>query len=101
VRVVYFIDEPRRRGLAYGTREGHPLTGEESFVIEQTEDGSVWLDIRLFWKPSTWYWRAAYPALAAMQAVYIKRYLKALVVAADAAASEGTAPSADTTPTES
>lgn len=95
VRVVYFIDEPRHRGLAYGTREGHPLTGEESFVIDQTDDGSVWLDIRLFWRPSTWYWRAAYPALVLLQRMYVKRYLKALVVAADAAPSNAVASTDD------
>ncbi|WP_224760424.1 DUF1990 family protein [Salinibacterium sp. ZJ450] len=94
VRVVFFVEEPHRRGLAYGTRDGHPLTGEESFVIDQTDDGSVWLDIRLFWRPSTWYWWAAYPGLVVLQRMYVKRYLKALVVAADAA------PPTDATPTD-
>ena len=27
--VVYTVDEPRRRGSAYGTLPGHPKTGEE------------------------------------------------------------------------
>ena len=29
-RVVYAIDEPRRRGFAYGTLAGHPESGEEA-----------------------------------------------------------------------
>ncbi|WP_167139413.1 DUF1990 domain-containing protein [Diaminobutyricimonas sp. TR449] len=81
VRVVSFIDEPGRQGMALGTRAGHPLSGEESFVVEETADGSVWLDIRLFWRPAAWYWWPAYPALRALQRLYVKRYLRALVAA--------------------
>lgn len=88
VRVVTFIDEPGRRGMAVGTREGHPLSGEESFVIEQTADGSVWLDLRLFWRPSAWYWWAAYPGLVAVQRMYVRRYLRALVAAPETTPAE-------------
>src|SRR3954470_10446637 len=31
-RVVYVVDEPRRKGFAYGTLPGHPESGEELFV---------------------------------------------------------------------
>src|SRR4051794_8053903 len=30
-RIVYVVDEPRRRGFAYGTLPDHPEQGEESF----------------------------------------------------------------------
>ena len=43
VRVVYVIDEPNRKGFAYGTLDGHPESGEESWIVDQTDDGSVWL----------------------------------------------------------
>ena len=33
--------------------DGHPESGEESWVVDQTEDGSVWLSIRVFSRPST------------------------------------------------
>ena len=32
-RVVYVIDEPNRRGFAYGTLPGHAETGEELFAV--------------------------------------------------------------------
>ncbi len=32
-RVVYVIDEPDRRGFAYGTLPGHPESGEELFAV--------------------------------------------------------------------
>jgi uncharacterized protein (UPF0548 family) len=40
-RVVYVVDEPRRRGFAYGTLAGHPESGEEAFVVEYGDDESV------------------------------------------------------------
>ena len=37
-RVVYTVDEPRRRGFAYGTLAGHPESGEEAFVVEHLDE---------------------------------------------------------------
>lgn len=77
-RVVYVIDEPKRKGFAYGTLAGHPECGEESFVVDQTDDGSVWLTIRTFSRPSRWFWWASYPVLRLLQGVYTRRYFRAL-----------------------
>ena len=78
VRVVYVVDEVDRVGFAYGTMAGHPESGEESFVVEKREDDSVWLTIRAFSRPSTWYYRVAWPVLRLQQARFTKRYLRAL-----------------------
>jgi uncharacterized protein (UPF0548 family) len=40
-RVVHVIDEPARRGFAYGTPPGHPERGEEGFVLCQHQDATV------------------------------------------------------------
>ncbi|MEO7348522.1 MAG: DUF1990 domain-containing protein [Terrimesophilobacter sp.] len=77
-RVIYVIDEPNRKGFAYGTLPGHPECGEESFIVDQTDDGSVWLTIRSFSKPSAWYWWALYPALRIVQALFTRRYFRSL-----------------------
>lgn len=77
-RVVYVIDEPKRKGFAYGTLAGHPERGEESFVVEQTDDGSVWLILRSFWGPSTWYFWAGYPVFRFLQALYTRRCFRSL-----------------------
>jgi len=77
-RVVYVIDEPDRKGFAYGTLPGHPERGEESFVVERRPDESVWLTIRSFSRPANrWFW-AAYPVLRMMQAIFTERYKRAL-----------------------
>jgi uncharacterized protein (UPF0548 family) len=83
VRVIYLVEEPTRRGFAYGTLPGHPECGEESFVVDQTEDGSVWMTVRSFSRPSSRRWWALYPMLRLAQAIITKRYLRALSVPID------------------
>ncbi|MES1212412.1 MAG: DUF1990 domain-containing protein [Leifsonia sp.] len=77
-RVVYVIDEPDRKGFAYGTLPGHPERGEESFVVERRADESVWLTIRSFSRPSSGFFWATYPILRMMQAIFTERYKRAL-----------------------
>lgn len=77
-RVVYVVDEPKRKGFAYGTLPGHPEDGEEAFLVELSADGSVWLTVRAFSRPATWYWWAVYPVLRLVQEFYTRRYLRAL-----------------------
>lgn len=78
VRIVYLIDEPRRRGFAYGTLPGHPVSGEEAFVVEQRDDESVWLTVRSFWRPAHPALWPLYPVLRLGQAVFASRYEHAL-----------------------
>lgn len=60
-RVVYTIDEPRRRGFAYGTLPGHAERGEERFLVEMLDDGSVWYDLFAFSQPAHWLARLGHP----------------------------------------
>lgn len=83
VRVVMVIDEPLRKGFVYGTLAGHPEDGEESFIVTQRDDGSVWLTIRAFSRPSTRWWWSIYPVLRVMEEYYTRRYLRALAVPID------------------
>jgi uncharacterized protein (UPF0548 family) len=78
IRVVYVIDEPTRRGFAYGTLPGHPESGEEAFIVELRDDDSVWLTIRAFSRPAAaWLW-LGYPILRLLQAIFTSRYEHAL-----------------------
>lgn len=78
VRVVYVIDEPLRKGFAYGTLPGHPETGEEAFIVEYRDDDSVWLTIRAFSRPSSWIFWVGYPMVRLMQAIFTRRYAQSL-----------------------
>lgn len=78
VRVVYVIDEPERRGAAFGTLPGHALAGEELFLVERRADDSVWLTVRIFSRPAGGVWRLVLPVLRLVQAILVRRYLAEL-----------------------
>jgi uncharacterized protein (UPF0548 family) len=79
VRVVALVDRPDRCGFAYGTLSGHPVSGEESFVLHRTPDGKVFLTLRSLTRPAPrGAWRVAFPALLIAQRFYRRRYLRAL-----------------------
>ena len=78
VRVVYVVDEPSIAGFAYGTLEGHPLRGEESFMVERRDDNSVWMTVRSFSRPASFRWMLLSPALRLFQYIVVGRYLRAL-----------------------
>ncbi|MEU9557804.1 DUF1990 domain-containing protein [Streptomyces fumanus] len=72
-RVVWAVEEPRRAGWAYGTLPGHPECGEESFVVDRTGDGTVWLTVTAFSRPAKWYARAGGAATRGLQHAYARR----------------------------
>ncbi|MHA4850852.1 DUF1990 family protein [Rhodococcus sp. MSC1_016] len=78
-RVIYVVDEPRVKGFAYGSLEGHPETGEERFVIEHRPDDTVVASISAFSRPGRWFTRLGGPANRVVQKVMTRRYLDALV----------------------
>ncbi|MET9486437.1 DUF1990 domain-containing protein [Nocardia sp. NPDC006630] len=80
VRVVAVVDTLIRRGFAYGTLPGHPVSGEEAFIVHRSPDGTVALTIRSLTRPSpTGIWRALFPLLLVAQRRYRHRYLRALI----------------------
>ncbi|QLY28728.1 DUF1990 domain-containing protein [Nocardia huaxiensis] len=79
VLVVQVVDLPHRRGFAYGTQPGHPVSGEEAFIVHTTPDGTVYLTLRSLTRPApSGPWRTAFPALLVAQQFYRRRYLRAL-----------------------
>lgn len=78
-RVVYVVDEPDRRGFAYGTLPGHPESGEELFAVryDPTED-AVYAQVRAFSRPATWWSRLGSPVASLAQRVITARYLRAV-----------------------
>jgi uncharacterized protein (UPF0548 family) len=77
-RVVYAVDEPRRRGFAYGTLPGHPESGEEAFVIEHHDDDAVSFTITAFSRPATRLARIAGPLGRIAQRRITARYLRSI-----------------------
>jgi uncharacterized protein (UPF0548 family) len=78
LRVVYVIDEPGQAGFACGTMHGHPLRGEEAFIVERRPDDSVWLIIKAFFRPASGWMRVGAPVLRWSRRRLERRYLRAL-----------------------
>jgi uncharacterized protein (UPF0548 family) len=74
--VVYVVDEPDRRGFAYGTLPGHPESGEERFVVVRS-GGSAYLEITAFSTPGRWFTRLAGPVGRLLQRRATAAYLSA------------------------
>jgi uncharacterized protein (UPF0548 family) len=79
VRVVATVDEPDRCGFAYGTLEGHPVSGEEAFIVHRTPDAVIWLTLRSLTRPAPGRWRLAFPAILVAQRWYRRCYRRALL----------------------
>jgi uncharacterized protein (UPF0548 family) len=78
VRVVSVVDTPDRCGFAYATRPGHPVTGEEAFIVHRTADGRVWFTLRSLTRPGSGAWRLAFPVILVAQRWYRRRYVSAV-----------------------
>lgn len=66
-RIVYVVDEPRKFGFAYGTLPGHVEQGEERFLVEITDDDSVWYDILAYSQPKHLLTKIGYPFVRRLQ----------------------------------
>ncbi|GAB3130010.1 DUF1990 domain-containing protein [Tsukamurella serpentis] len=75
-RVTRSVD---RVGFSYCALPGHPVRGEEAFVVHREGD-RVFLTIRSLTRPApSGWWRTAYPALLVAQRIAHRRYARALI----------------------
>jgi uncharacterized protein (UPF0548 family) len=79
VEVVAVTSGPSRQGFAYGTLQGHPVSGEEAFVVHRSIDGDVWFTLRSLTRAPHGRWRAAYPMSLVAQQYFRRRYRRALL----------------------
>jgi uncharacterized protein (UPF0548 family) len=79
-RVVYLVDEPGRRGFAYGTLPGHVEEGEARFLVETDstrDDAPVTFTVDAFSRPGL-PWVASMAPLARLgQEAATQAYLRA------------------------
>ncbi|MDN4615504.1 DUF1990 family protein [Leifsonia sp. F6_8S_P_1B] len=79
VEVVAVVEEHDRVGFSYRTLPGHPVDGEEAFIVHREEAGEVVLTVRSLTKRAPQQpWRALHPLLRVAQRVARRRYLRAL-----------------------
>ncbi len=77
-RVVDVSDDARRGGFTYGTLRGHPVSGEEEFLLEHRDDGAIEFTITALSRPASTLARLGGPLGRAAQRLMARRYLGAL-----------------------
>ncbi|WP_313479932.1 DUF1990 family protein [Microbacterium sp.] len=78
VEVVSVVEEQSRVGFAYRTLPGHPVHGEEAFIVHR-HDNDVYLTVRSLTQPAPQQPRKAlYPLLLIAQRIARRRYMKSL-----------------------
>lgn len=78
-RVVLLEQTVQRVVYAIGTLPGHPFSGEESFTLDRTDDGSVWLTVRSFARPASWWGWPLLPGLLLARVLIARRFLRSLI----------------------
>jgi uncharacterized protein (UPF0548 family) len=76
-RIVYLINEPDRKGFAYGTLPGHPEAGEELFVLQRS-GADVTFTVAAFSRPASTLAKLGGPLGRVAQRIAARRYLSAL-----------------------
>lgn len=78
VEVVAVVEERDRVGFAYRTLPGHPVSGEEAFILHR-DGAEIRLTVRSLTRAAPQQpWRMLYPLLRVAQRVARRRYLRAL-----------------------
>ena len=77
-RVIDVIETEDRCGFTYGTKPGHPITGEESFILIRTADDRVFLVLRSVSRAGLGIWRLGEPYVRLAQIIYRRRYGRAM-----------------------
>ncbi|MFC3299039.1 DUF1990 domain-containing protein [Arthrobacter agilis] len=78
VEVVTVVRSDERAGFSYRTLPGHPVAGEEAFIVHRRGD-EVRLTIRSLTRPAARQpWRALFPLLLVAQRLVRRRYVRAL-----------------------
>jgi uncharacterized protein (UPF0548 family) len=76
--VVWITQEDDKIGFGYGTRAGHPATGEEAFVVVRDERDRVWFTVTAFSRPAGTLMRMAGPVAVLLQQAYARLCGRAL-----------------------
>lgn len=76
--VIDVVRQQNRVALSYATRRGHPVCGEEAFIVHRDERGTVTLTLRSVTAAAPG-WRALlFPAALLLQRRYRRLYLHSL-----------------------
>ena len=73
--------EDSRYGFVYGTLTDHAESGEESFAVSISADGSVWYEIRAVSRPRAFLARVGYPVSRRLQSRFRRESVRSMIAA--------------------
>ncbi len=79
VEVIEVVEERERAGFVYRTLPGHPVDGEEAFLLDRDGDAIRFIVRSLTRAAPQQPWRALFPLLLVAQSVVRRRYRRALL----------------------
>lgn len=80
VEVAAVVRTADRAGFAYGTLDGHPVAGEEAFLVHRDPAGLVFFTLRSLTRPApTGLWSVLFPVLLLAQRYYRHRYVRTML----------------------
>ncbi|UVY83765.1 DUF1990 domain-containing protein [Brachybacterium sp. NBEC-018] len=77
-QVLEVVHGEDRVALSYTTRQGHPVRGEEAFILHRARDGAVVLTLRSVTAAARGRYRPLFPVALVLQQIYRRRYLRSL-----------------------
>lgn len=76
--VIDVVRQQNRVALSYATRRGHPVRGEEAFIVHRDERGIVTLTLRSVTSAAPGWRFLLFPAALLLQRRYRRLYLRSL-----------------------
>ncbi|GAA2603417.1 DUF1990 domain-containing protein [Paractinoplanes durhamensis] len=76
--IVWAEKSEKRTGWGYGTRPGHPASGEEAFFVEHDERDRVWFTVVAYSRPASLLMRLGGPFAVGFQHLYARLCGRAL-----------------------
>jgi uncharacterized protein (UPF0548 family) len=79
---VWAQTEGPEQGFGYGTLPGHPESGEEAFLVDRRDDGTVVFRTRVFSRLASPLARLGGPVSRSVPEAALRRYVGAITAAA-------------------
>lgn len=76
-QVIWVEEDSGRAGFGYGTLDGHPESGEESFRAVLEADGRVCFELFAYSRHANWFYTLGAPVATYCQQLVTGRYLSA------------------------
>lgn len=79
IQIMNVVDEAGLAGFSYGTLRGHPVCGEEAFLVQRDDREQIFFVHRSVIRPAPGLLGAMFPIALVAQRIYRRRYARSLL----------------------